>query len=71
MCHRRVVIAEFSCGHREPVQESTIDCGSTTCRYSANHIQGDHDHALCNNWMNPPEEIEGSPRPEQCSMHRR
>ncbi|KAI0037011.1 hypothetical protein K488DRAFT_39852 [Vararia minispora EC-137] len=37
MCYRRVTTISYVCGHVVPVSASTVDCGLTNCRYSANH----------------------------------
>ncbi|KIJ62079.1 hypothetical protein HYDPIDRAFT_95166 [Hydnomerulius pinastri MD-312] len=40
MCYRELQCIEYSCGHKEPFTESKVDCNSSRCRYSAQHVRG-------------------------------
>ncbi|EIM87515.1 uncharacterized protein STEHIDRAFT_56575 [Stereum hirsutum FP-91666 SS1] len=39
MCYRLVPVTSYACGHQEPGLPTTVDCGSSTCKYSSSHPQ--------------------------------
>ncbi|KAF8062508.1 hypothetical protein FPV67DRAFT_275564 [Lyophyllum atratum] len=54
MCYREVHCTRHSCGHETPHGERRMDCGSSRCRYSANHSA----HCgtctkTCKQWLRP------------------